>query len=106
MTGSVFLLAIPSSLGNGAVAFFSDLPVIGGGFLDLMATIWNNFSLPLGGLLTAIFVGRIWRVNRVLDELRAEGAAFPGALFWVFLVKWICPVAIGSIIIATVFSMF
>ena len=105
VTGSVFLLAIPSSLGNGAVAFFSDLPVIGGGFLDLMATIWNNFSLPLGGLLTALFVGHIWKVNRALDELRAEGAVFPGAVFWVFLVKWICPAAIGSIIIATAFSM-
>ena len=106
VTGCVFLLAIPSSLGNGAVALFSDLPIIGGGFLDLMATIWNNFSLPIGGLLTALFVGRVWRVDRALDELLAEGAAFPGATFWVFLVKWICPVAIGSIIIATAVAMF
>ena len=88
VTGCVFLLAIPSSLGNGAVGLFSDLPIIGGNFLDLMATIWNNFSLPIGGLLTSIF------------------ASFPVAPLWIFLVKWVCPVAIGSIIIATALVTF
>ena len=106
VTTSVFALAIPSSLGNGAVTFFSDLPIIGGDFLSLMSTIWNNFSLPIGGLLTAIFVGHVWHISHALDELRAENASFPIASFWVFLVKWVCPVAIGSIIIATAFAMF
>ncbi|MEE3202721.1 MAG: sodium-dependent transporter [Acidobacteriota bacterium] len=105
VTTCVFLLAIPSSLGNGAVGIFSDLPVVGGDFLGLMATIWNNFSLPIGGLLTAIFVGRVWRIDQALAELRAEHASFPAASFWVFLVKWVCPVAIGSIIIATALAM-
>ena len=106
VTSGVFVLAIPSSLGNGAVGLFTDLPIIGGTFLDLMATIWNNFSLPIGGLLTSIFVGRVWHVDRALEELCAEGASFPVASLWVFLVKWVCPVAIGSIIIATALATF
>ena len=57
VTGVVFTLAVPSALGNGALPFFTELPVLGLDFLTLMATVWNNFSLPIGGLLTALFVG-------------------------------------------------
>ncbi len=101
VAAAISALAVPSALGNGAVALFTSLPGLGMGFLDLMVIVWNEFALPLGGCLTALFVGRIWGVERALEELRAEGAWFPVPALWIFLIRWICPLAIASILIAT-----
>jgi len=105
VTGGVFVLAIPSTLGNGAVDALTLMPGIRLDFLTLMATIWNNFALPIGGLLTALFVGWVWQVDRALDELCANGAWFPAPRIWGILIRWVCPIAIASIIVATVMSM-
>jgi NSS family neurotransmitter:Na+ symporter len=99
------VLAVPSALSNGASPFLSSLPGVGMGFLDLMATVWNEFALPIGGLMIAIFVGYVWPVNKAVDELRAEGAPFPGASLWAFLIRFVCPIAILLIIVFTFRSL-
>ena len=99
VTAVVFALAIPSALSNGAVTFLGSLPGLRTDFLSLMATVWNDFALPIGGLLTAVFVGHVWRVDEALTELLADRARFPGAALWGFLIRWVCPAAIGSIIV-------
>jgi NSS family neurotransmitter:Na+ symporter len=101
ITGLTALLAVPSALANGAVPFFSSLPGIGMSFLDLMATVWNNFALPIGGFLIALFVGYVWRVDRAVEELGAEGAWFPFPSAWGALIRYVCPVGIGLIIVFT-----
>ncbi|MEZ5316539.1 MAG: sodium-dependent transporter [Vicinamibacterales bacterium] len=101
LTGVTFLLSIPSALANGASGFLSALPGVGMDFLSLMATIWNNFALPVGGLLLAIFVGHVWRTDRALEELNA-GGRMPMAGLWSFLIRWVCPAAIALIIIMTI----
>ena len=105
ITGGVFCLAIPSVLSNGAVKFLSQLPLIGMSFLDLMVTLWNNFALPIGGLLTAIFVGQVWGVDRALSEMESSDTLPKGSNVWSFLIRWICPAAITMIIVYTVISM-
>ena len=105
ITAVVSVLALPSALGNGAVAVFTSVPGLGIGFLDLMVNTWNEFALPVGGCLTAIFIGRIWGVQRALEELRAEGAWFPAPALWIFLIRWVCPAAIASILIATLTAL-
>jgi neurotransmitter:Na+ symporter, NSS family len=101
-TGVTALFAIPSALGNGAVAFFTTLPGLGIDFLTLMATIWNNFALPIGGLLVALFVGYAWRVDQALAELRADNAWFPLPALWGFLIRYVSPAGILVIIFFTV----
>jgi NSS family neurotransmitter:Na+ symporter len=100
LTGLTFLLAVPSALSQGASGFFSNLPGVGMGFLDLMAIMWNDFALPIGGLLIAIFVGHVWRADKALEELN-EGGHMPGAALWSFLIRWVCPAAIAIIIFFT-----
>ena len=95
-------LAIPSALSQGAVGFLSSLPGVGLDFLSLMATIWNNFALPVGGFLIAVFVGWVWRPDEATQEIRGDGAEFPGAPLWAFLIRYICPVAIFLIIVFTI----
>jgi NSS family neurotransmitter:Na+ symporter len=98
-------LAVPSVLSQGATPALSSLPGVGIDFLTLMATIWNNFALPIGGLFIAIFVGWRWRGNGAMTELTAEGATFPGARLWLFLVRYVCPIAIFLIIVLTIRGM-
>ena len=104
LTTVIFLLAVPSALANGASAFFSSLPGVGMDFLSLMNRIWSDFALPIGGFLLAIFVGHVWRADRALEELN-QGGRMPAAGLWTFLIRWVCPVAIGSIILFTLLDL-
>ncbi len=99
-----FVLAIPSVLGNGASAWFSSLPGVGMDFLSLMAVVWNDFALPIGGFLLAIFVGHVWRIDKALEELNT-GGRMPGAALWGFLIRWVCPAAIFMIIVFTALDL-
>ncbi|MBM3907073.1 MAG: sodium-dependent transporter [Gemmatimonadetes bacterium] len=106
LTGVVLALAIPSVLSQGAVAGLSRMPGVEMDFLSLMAIVWNNWALPIGGLLIAIFVGWVWGADHAIAELSAGGVAFPGARLWAVLIKYVCPVAILFIIIMTARGMF
>ena len=105
ITTVTLLLAAPSALANGASDLFSQLPGIGLDFQTLMITLWNNFALPIGGLLTAVFVGYVWRVDNALEELLAEHAWFPAPRLWGALIRYACPAAIFLIIVVTIRSM-
>ena len=106
VTLAVLMLSIPSALATGAVPLFSNLPGTDLDFLTLMSTVWNDFALPIGGLLTAIFVGRIWGIDGVLEELLAHHAWFPAPGLWAFLIRWICPLGILAIIVPAVLAIF
>ncbi len=87
----ISMLAVPSALS--------------GGFLDLMAIVWNEFALPISGCLTAVFIGWVWRKPGAMGELRAEGAWFPAPEAWASLIRWICPAAIALILATFLASM-
>ncbi len=105
VTTAIFVLAVPSALSNGSNAFLSGLPGVGMNFLDLMGVVWNNFALPIGGFLTAIFVGWVWRVDQAVGEVEQHGVRFAAAGLWGLLIRWVCPVAIGIIIVYTFLTM-
>ncbi len=106
LTLFVTVLAVPSALSQGASPFLSKMPVFGMDFLTLMAAVWNNWALPVGGLLIAIFAGWVWGADNVIAELKTEGSPFPFARAWSFLIKYVCPLAILFIIIMTARGMF
>ncbi|MGJ8670010.1 MAG: sodium-dependent transporter [Oceanococcus sp.] len=90
------LLAIPSALSQGAVDGF----VFGGkSFLDWAAQL-TDILLPLGGLLTALFVG--WVMGpRIVDEITNHGEVpFPLAKLWLFICRIIAPLGIAWVLIA------
>ena len=102
----VSALAVPSVLSQGAVSWLTKVPGTGMDFLSLMAVVWNNWALPIGGLLISIFVGWIWGGDKAVAELSAGGNSFPGARLWIFLIRYICPLAILFVIVMTARGMF
>ncbi|MBN1558980.1 sodium-dependent transporter [candidate division KSB1 bacterium] len=99
MSSLAFVLGIPAALSFGGVAWLSRLPRIGLGFLDLMNISLGNYSLTLGALLIAIFVGYKWGIAGVRAEVEEGGNVFFFRKIWTFLIRFICPVAIFAIFV-------
>ena len=94
----VFLVGIPSSLGMGVL---SDVTIIGDNdILDSLDFIASNIFLPLGGLITALFLGWGWKKS---DALRDSdfGDTTLGNL-WIFILKYVAPIAILIIFLRSI----
>ncbi len=100
-----FAFAIPCALSfGGGPGFLTDLPGIGGSFFDLMVNVWNEWALPVGGLLISLFVGWRWGARFAGDELRRDGPGFPGPALWGFLIRFVSPAALLFLIFLRLFA--
>lgn len=90
-----FVLGIPSSLSQGAM----DITVFGRSFLDAADFLATNLLLPLGGLLTAVFVGWVLgpRAVAALTNNGTTGTAL--APIWLWVVRVVAPLGIGWVLI-------
>jgi NSS family neurotransmitter:Na+ symporter len=100
---AIFAFGIPSGLSFGVMA---DVKFLGMNFFDHVDNIASNYLLPLGGMLTAIFVGWVWGTKNAHEEIEKYGNkfGFPWARCWEFLIRYITPVAVGIVFIAKVFN--
>jgi NSS family neurotransmitter:Na+ symporter len=103
-TLATLVLGIPSALASGAVGFFTRLPGVGVDFLSLMNIIFGNYSLSIGSLALALFVGYRWGVSGAAAEIETEGVIFGLKPAWAFLIRFLCPVAVAIIIIYIVWT--
>jgi NSS family neurotransmitter:Na+ symporter len=99
---AAFVLGVPSALGFGAVGWLSAVATIGGtpmAFLDLAHTIFGKLSLTFGALMTCVVVAWVWGVGSARSEI-ADGEPGLEAVgrFWLFLLRWVCPLAITVIL--------
>jgi NSS family neurotransmitter:Na+ symporter len=99
-----FLLAMPSALSQGAVGFLGDFLGTGYNFLDLQNIIWGNYSLSIGALGLCLFVGWKWGVPAALQALEVSGDKLHAPALWSILVRFVCPVAVGAILIHIIVS--
>lgn len=99
--GICFVFAIPSALSQGGVDFLTNFIGEGSGsdFLSIQNVIWGNFSLSIGALLLCLFVGWKWGVGKAIESLEASGDKFMGSGLWAVLVKFVCPVAVGAVLV-------
>lgn len=86
------LLAIPSTLSQGASAFFSSFG--GRGFLELQSILFGNFSLTIGAFLLAVFVGWVWGIGAAREQLGDVGLT----RVWGGLLRFVCPLAIVAVL--------
>ena len=99
---AIFAFGIPSGLSFGIMA---DVKLLGMNFFDHIDNIASNYFLPLGGMLTAIFVGWVWGTKNAHEEIEKyeNKFSFPWSQCWEFLIRYITPVAVGIVFIAKVF---
>jgi neurotransmitter:Na+ symporter, NSS family len=96
-----FALGVPASLSFGV---WSGIHVIGErGIFDSLDFLANSVLLPVGGLLTALFVGWVWG-PKALAALSDQGRLHqPWAPVWLFVLRFLAPLGIAWILIANLF---
>ncbi|EOS54970.1 NSS family neurotransmitter:Na+ symporter [Paenibacillus barengoltzii G22] len=90
----VLLIGLPSVLSFGIVPALSDMG--GKNFFDWLDFITSNILLPIGGLITTLFVGYFWKKA-------AEAAGLKSGWFrlWLFMVRYIAPVLVVLVLLHT-----
>jgi NSS family neurotransmitter:Na+ symporter len=110
-----FLVGIPSALSGGASDFFTNISInyfgtTKTGFLDIMDAIFGSLFIVIVCLMTALYVGWVLKPARVAEEIglgtkwfqrQIIGSVSPADL-WVFFIKYICPIVILLVLLATI----
>lgn len=91
---AIFLLCVPSAL---SWSLLSSLRLGNRNFFDFIDFFSAGLLLPLGGLLTVLFLGWVWGAGPALKELEFGAGQFPPAGIWSFLIKYLVPAAIAII---------
>ncbi len=112
--GIVFLLSIPSLIGNGYSEFFTHFITYIGtdqsvDFMTFLTDVSSNTLLPLVGFLTSIFAVYIWKRKKLFRELHYGNEKFLKS--WIskyvaFCLQYIAPVVLGITFIITVLEIF
>ena len=68
--------------------------------LDTVDGFTGKVMLPLGAFFTAVFVG--WKADRKLVEQMTGLSGFWLSI-WRFLIAWVCPLAVGTILVTGLF---
>ena len=95
VTSVCSVIAVLCSLSNGVL---SDMTIMGKPLLDFCDSLTAQVLLPLGSLLTCLFVG--WYIPRkVVHEQLTNWGTLRGTFFGVFLffVRFVCPLCILAI---------
>jgi len=96
------LFGIPSALSQGGVKFFSHLPLIGMGFLELWLLIWGSIALSIGAFFIATFIGYAWKTNGAIRELKQGAENFKLGAVWAVAIKYVAPILILLILISSI----
>lgn len=102
MGGVIFLLGVLCALSLGASATLTELTIVGKteGVFNILDYAAANWLLPLGGLLTCLFVGWVLSDSLTRDELEAGHGSFRLHTAWKWSLRIVCPLAISAIVIA------
>ncbi len=88
----IFVVGIPASLGFSA---FSDFAIPGiGDLFDTYDWIANSILLPLGGLLTAVFAGYVWKAKSARAEANRDNMGMKIGEWYGPVLRYIVPLAI------------
>ncbi len=99
----IFLAGIPTILGYSKLSGFSFL---GMDVLDTYDWLTNSIFLPVGGLLTSIFVGYVWKAKNAAKEANKVKGRIKMGKWYGFLIRYIVPVAIFIILALNIWNTF
>lgn len=102
----IFIIGIPSLLSAGASDALSNLslnPDASVSFLDLVAELFSELSLPLGGGLMSIFIAYKWRTHNMSKEISSGNEKYIGSNMEKFInvmLMYVLPVILGLIFLS------
>ena len=67
---------------------------------NVLDTVTSKLLMPIGAILTSVFVG--WVASRRLID-NENGLSDGLHSFWLLLVRWLCPLALGVILLVGIF---
>lgn len=96
------IIGIPSALSFGLLA---DFQIFGMDFFSFCDFISNSVLMPIGALLTCIFVGYVLDTRVIIDEIEGgelHNHPFKRKKLFVILLKYIAPIAILAILVSSI----
>lgn len=100
----VVAAAVVVNLGYNGLSFIEPLGA-GSTLLDFFDFISNSVIMPIVALLTCVFVGWIIKPKTLTDEIKLSGP-FRAEKAWVFMIKFVAPVLVTVILVASVAAQF
>ncbi len=97
-----FFAGIPAALSLGAVDWLTNLVTIEGrtyGFLDLMNLLFGQYSLIIGSLGVAAFVGWKWGTTNANSEISEGHPNYKNKMTYAFFIRFFAPIAIAGLLI-------
>ena len=96
MGGLMALIGVFASLSMGPLSGFT----IGGmNLFDAMGFLTDKILMPLAALATCLFVGHVWGVGKVTEEVERCGKRFVIRRVYGFLIRWVAPILIAVIFV-------
>ncbi|KAB2952389.1 sodium-dependent transporter [Heliorestis acidaminivorans] len=99
----IFLLGLPPTLGY---SLLSHVNILGMDILDTYDFISGNILLPLGGLLTSIFAGYVWKSKNVIAEANNPKGKIIFGEWYGYIIQYLLPLAIGAVLIWGIVDTF
>ena len=92
-----------SCLGYGPLAF---VKIIGMQFLDFFDFLTNSVMMPIAALATCLLISRKVGVEKIEEEVVAEGGTFRRKKIFNFMIKYLCPIFAAIILLSSVANAF
>ena len=99
----MILLGTLSSLGYGPLGF---VKIIGMQFLDFFDFLTNSVMMPIAAFATCILISRKVGVEKIEEEVVAEGGTFRRKKIFNFMIKYLCPIFAAIILLSSVANAF
>lgn len=99
-----FILGIPSALSGSKILFPNWATIYGKDFFSTLNDVTTTWMIPIGGLLTALFVGYFTEKDAVFAEFERGTKLRRIYSVWRFAVRYLCPIAVILIILDQVIS--
>ena len=95
---AIALIGVPAALSQGVAA---DIRVFGMNAFDLYDFLSSNLMLPLGGILICLFVGWVYGLPRLQEQLGNQGQLNNGNLIRAifFVVRYVTPLLIAVVLL-------
>ena len=97
------IIGLLASLGYGPLAMVTFL---GMQFLDLFDFLSNSVLMPIVAFFTCIFVGYVIKPKAIIDEVETAGNKFKFKNLFVVVIKYIAPILIVIILVASLLQAF